>query len=126
MKSLFKEYLTMIHNGINNLPNVIEGNINYYKDQFGVLPEDEKQEAERRYNICITCPFQSENAVKLNFYDTKREGSHCSVCKCPIEKKVMSFNEECGLSFIKETKDEHGNTISGLEGFKPLWGIYTK
>ena len=126
MKSLFKEYLTMVGNGLKNLPNVVEGNINYYKDQFGILEEDKKQEAERRYKICLDCPFNSANAVKIGFYETQRDNAHCSVCKCPLEKKVMSFDENCGLSYIQEVKDEHGNTVSGLEGFKPMWTVYEK
>lgn len=120
---LLNDKLHMIKKGMNNLSNVIEGNINYYKDYFGALPENQKQEAERRYSICSTCPFNSLNATRIGFYETSRIDEHCSVCSCPIEKKVMSFNERCGLSYATELKDEKNNPI--LYGWKPLWYEYT-
>ena len=118
----FNEYLIMVHKGLQNLPNVVEANINYYKNAFGALPQDEKDEAERRYNICLGCPFMSERAKAANFYPTERTDQHCSVCKCPIEKKVMSFNERCGLSLLTELRDTEGREI--VSGWTPLWEIY--
>lgn len=117
---VFKEYLDAVYNGLKNLPNVVEGNINYYKNEFGALSLDKKTEAERRYTICHTCPFNSLNAK--SFYPTQRTDEHCGVCKCPIEKKVMSFNERCGLSHITDLRDAEGREI--VSGWIPLWESY--
>lgn len=120
--SMFGEYLVAVRKGLENLPNVIEGNKNFYLDAFGVLPEDQKQEADRRYAICKTCPFNSINAKGIGFYPTNRIDEHCSVCKCPIEKKVMSFNEQCGLSYLTNLVDGSGRAI--VDGWVPLWYEY--
>lgn len=112
----------MIVKGMGNMQNILEANLNYYKNLFGALPEDQKQEAERRYSICSSCPFNSRNATTIGFYETSRIDEHCSVCSCPIEKKVMSFHEQCGLSHATGMKDENGNTV--FYGWKPLWYEY--
>lgn len=128
MKNLFAEKLEMVKRGMDNLPNVIAGNFNYYLDVFGALDEGKKAEAERRYSICRECPFNSYAAKKelpsagISFYPTLRTDEHCSACKCPIEKKVMAFDEKCGLSYITELRDVNGNEV--IAGWQPLWTEY--
>lgn len=121
----FKEYVHMMSKGVGNISNVISGNFNLLKESLGLLPLDQQEEAERRYNICMGCPFMSENAKKIGFYNTQRAEQHCSVCKCPIEAKVMAFNDSCGLNLLEEKSNEQGQLIGGLVGYKPLWGPYT-
>lgn len=123
---LFKEYVHMVSKGLTNAPNVIQGNFNLLKDSLNLLPQDEQDEADRRYSICKTCPFLSVNAPSYGFYDTQRKEEHCSLCKCPIEAKVMAFNDSCGLNIIAEKKDEHGNYQGGVVGYKVLWDVYKK
>lgn len=120
----FKEYLHMAKEGMKNISNVAEGNFNMLIDSVGLLPQDQQDEADRRYAICKTCPFMSANANGIGFYDTQRIEQHCSLCKCPIEAKVMAFNDSCGLNIIQETRDENGNHISGIVGYKVLWDVY--
>ena len=76
--SLFKEYLTMVGNGLKNLPNVVEGNINYYKDQFGILEEDKKQvtNVEKKTNFQPIQSEKSKNEVYIiNGYRYKWDGN---------------------------------------------------
>lgn len=123
---VFREYLQMAKNGMKNISNVAEGNFNMLIDTVGLLPTDQQEEADRRYSICLKCPFMSLNAKEAGFYDTSRLDQHCSVCKCPIEAKVMAFNDSCGLSVIAETKNENGATIGGIMGYRTMWGPYNK
>lgn len=123
---IFKEYLTMAANGMKNISNVAEGNLNRLKDGLGLLPQDEQDEADRRYNICYNCPFMSKNASAIGFYDTSRPDQHCSVCKCPIEAKVLAFNDSCGMNILEVQYDGNGNKIGGIEGYKRLWDVYVK
>lgn len=148
MKRL-KDTYDMLRKGVNNLENVVSSNINYYKDVFGALPEHQKDEAQRRLAICTNCPFNSKNrwwtdtqGNEHTHYNTTREDEHCTACGCPIEKKIFSFNEKCGLSYITELrtfkgKDENGNEIVQLTSshdnraeyplvynWQPLWEEY--
>lgn len=121
-----KDYTHAVKRGLRNATNVFEGNLNRVRANIGILPEDQKEEAERRFNICVDCPFNSFNASERGFYDTHRTDLHCSLCACPIESKVMAFNERCGLSVLTYTTNEQGQQVSGLYGFnKPLWTEYT-
>lgn len=116
------EYIRMGIKGAKNLPNVVQGNWNLLKDNLGLLPEDQKQEAERRFLICQSCPFNSVNSAKSGFYHTERSELHCSVCKCPVEAKVMAMNDKCGLSLIVDINNDHGNQY--IDGYKILWESY--
>lgn len=122
----FKEYIHMMSKGMNNISNVAQGNFNLLKDSLGLLPKDQQDEADRRYSICQQCPFMSSNAKLTGFYHTQRLEQHCSVCKCPIEAKVMAFNDSCGLNILEEKYDVNGVLIGGVVGYKPLWGVYTE
>lgn len=127
----------------------MNANLNYYSDLFGTLPEDQKDEAQRRLSICNSCPFNSKNAQFIDdkgnthsHYNSTRSDEHCTCCGCPIEKKIFSFNEKCGLSYLTELKttevnDENGNKITQLTSihdtrsghplvynWQPLWTEY--
>lgn len=119
---LLDEKYEMMKRGMKNISNVVDGNFNYYLDKFGGLSKTKKAEAERRYEICSSCPFNSKNAPKHGFYETERTDEHCSVCLCPIEKKVMAFDEQCGLSYVTNLVDQNGNKI--LTNWKPKWFEY--
>ena len=110
MKGLFKEYLTMAANGAKNFSNVVEGNFNLLKDRLNLLPQDQQDEADRRFSICNDCPFNSVNAVKNGWYETQRIDLHCSICSCPLEAKVLAFDDKCGMS--------------NLSGWKIRWDVY--
>ncbi len=121
---LLSDKFAMVKKGLENISNVVEGNLNYYADQFGLLDVDKKEEADRRYEICKRCPFISQTAVVHDFYTTDRTDEHCSVCLCPIEKKVMSMEEECGLSYLTNLVNQNGDKI--LHGWKIKWNKYEK
>lgn len=121
----FKEYLHMAKEGMKNISNVAEGNFNMLIDSVGLLPQDQQEEADRRYSICLKCPFMSVNAKEIGFYNTQRIEQHCSLCKCPIEAKVMAFNDSCGLNIIEEKTNEQGQHVGGVVGYITLWGPYT-
>lgn len=110
---LIDEYIELAKKGVNNLPNVIEGNLNNFKAGLGILSEELKEEAERRYLICNACPFHSRNAKEAGFYKAEREDEHCSVCKCPLGAKVKAFDDVCGLVLLKN-----------VQGYEPLWEEY--
>ena len=143
MKRL-KDTYDMLRKGGKNFGNVVSSNINYYKDVFGALPEHQKDEAQRRLAICTNCPFNSKNRYfkdteenEHTHYDTTREDEHCTACGCPIEKKIFSFNEKCGLSYITELKIVYENNLPLLVhktdervgkpllyNWQPLWNEY--
>lgn len=122
--SRLSEYIKMVSNGLENPSGVIEGNINRLKDLFGALDEKTKAEANRRYEICVECPFNSLNASKTGFYSTVRVDEHCSLCLCPVKSKVMDMNSQCGIDRLAEVYNENNVKISGLDGYKILWGKY--
>lgn len=124
--SAFKEYLHAASKGWENPVNAFQGNMNRLLNSVGLLPEDEQQEADRRYKICKVCPFHSDNAKSIGFYDSSRIEEHCSLCKCPIESKVLAFNDTCGLNILEQKNDDNGNLVSGIMGYKPLWVEYKK
>lgn len=145
MKRL-KDTYDMLRKGVKNIDNVVSSNINYYKDVFGALPEHQKDEAQRRLAICTNCPFNSKNSKFIDaegnehsHYNSTRTDEHCTACGCPIEKKIFSFNEKCGLSYITELKtiQENNQTIltsthDTREGhplvynWQPLWLEYNQ
>lgn len=117
-----KDYINMAKEGLKNPTNVIEGNVNGLLDKFGLLDEETKTVADKRYEICHTCPFNSINATKVGFYKVDRVDEHCSLCLCPIKAKVMSMESQCGLDRLAETFNENNVKTSGLDGYKILWG----
>ena len=122
--SAFRDYLSMVGKGLENPSEVLKGNFNVILNGLGLLPEDQQKEAERRFAICNECPFASHNAKQAGFYQSARIEKHCTICECPLEAKVMSFVSRCGLEHLEEKKDENGNRISGLRGYKVMWEAY--
>ena len=56
-------------------------------------------------DICLGCPYNSENA-KLSKeyrellgeqYNTPRPELHCSLCGCILEIKTSSLSSDCGI-----------------------------
>lgn len=119
MKDLVKDYSHMIKKGVSNFKNVLEAGGNILLDNFNLLPEDKKRVAQERYEACMSCPFMSKHATEFGIYDSKISITHCSICKCTIEGKVMSFDEsnECA---IKQYNFEQ------IEGIKAKWYKYDK
>lgn len=109
----FKEYLSLLRRGAENLPQIVEGLSNQIKNEYGYLPEEEQQEIARRQSICLSCPLNSENAkVSKDFkdlfgvnYETFREELHCAICKCPIDRKTASLSSNCGIKDDERTKN---------------------
>lgn len=94
-----KEYLNVLKRGIGNIKGVTEGWTNATLDKFNLLDENKKKIAEQRLKKCLECPFNSENAKSIG-YETSLDYFHCSSCKCPIDKKVFSFDDNCGLEWF--------------------------
>lgn len=67
---------------------------------MGMLDEKIKEVAEKRMDICLGCVFNSDNAKRENIYESAIEDVHCSICTCPIKKKVLSMDAECPLHEI--------------------------
>ena len=100
MINKMNDYLNVLKKGLSNIPNITQGWINSVKDKFDILSPELKEVANKRIGICNGCPFNSE-AAKANLgYDTSLDYYHCSSCKCPIDKKVFSFAENCGLEWF--------------------------
>lgn len=107
------EYVKLIPRIFRNVGKISEGIKNVVKDQFFHLPEDEKQEIERRMGICATCPFMSENAKNnpaMN-YKSEREDEHCSLCGCNIILKTSSLLSDCGIAYYNTTKPGKENPL---------------
>lgn len=124
MNNYLKDRYDMMKRGMKNISSVVEGVSNSWLDNFGLLDEDKKQEAERRYAICKQCPFNSLNAKQspVGWYTNTREDEHCTACGCLIDKKVMSFDERCGLANINSLVYSDGS--SAVYGWETLWKEY--
>jgi hypothetical protein len=62
---------------------------------------EQKILAEKRYNICDTCPSKKTITSKLEI------GVVCGECGCPITKKIFSTEiNACPLKKWKEIDDE--------------------
>ena len=111
-------YLNLIKKGIKNLPNVTEGYINALKAEFDLLDENTKQIADKRLEICLECPFNSDNAINIGYENKdKVKTLHCSSCGCFIKKKIFSMDSNCGLeNFMINPQDENVKHI--LEYYK--------
>lgn len=83
-----------------NLSQVIEANYNNILDEMGVLDEEIKKVAEKRMETCLGCVFNSDNGKHEGIYESAIEDVHCSICTCPIKKKVLSMEAECPLHEI--------------------------
>lgn len=101
------DYLQVIKNGMSNIPAITEALTNEIKDNLGLLTQPQKDVIEYRLSKCIDCPFNSINAISMTGYKTELDYYHCSVCKCPINTKVKSFDSNCGLEwFMFNVNDE--------------------
>ena len=61
---------------MSTIKNIFVGWANFLKDKAGVLPPNVKIEAERRLEICSTCPH--------------RKGQNCSLCGCFLPAKATT------------------------------------
>lgn len=101
------DYINVLKKGITNIPNITEGWINSVKDKYDILPLEQREIANKRLEICNSCPLNSENAKANLEYKTTLDYYHCSSCKCPIDKKVFAMDDKCGLEwFIFNSQDE--------------------
>lgn len=99
----FKEFFQLAGKGIQNFDKIAEGVWNEIAHKS--LSPEQKQEIEKRTEICANCPFNSENAqlsdeyFKLygEQYKTSRKDPHCALCGCVLKYKVASFSSNCGL-----------------------------
>lgn len=122
IKQTFGDYINMLSRGVDNLPAVIQATVNQVKDSWGLLPLEQKEEAERRFSICSDCPFNSFNAQEKGFYENTRTDFHCSVCGCTIDRKVMAFDESCGLSTLIPLTYADGRKV--VHGWKLKWEVF--
>jgi hypothetical protein len=74
----------------------------------------QKELAEKRYDICLTCEH------RLPLIKTNRWSEICSMCGCPLNKKIFSSNfNSCPLKkwdvsdrgILPETFDKAKNTL---------------
>lgn len=112
MKKLIEDYQTMLKRGLASFDKVLEAGGNILLDRFNLLSEDKKAEAQKRWELCMSCPFMSENIKDKGVYTTTRKEPHCSICGCIIDGKVMSFESDCA---IKEYSMEN------IPGWKARW-----
>jgi hypothetical protein len=61
---------------MSTIKNIFVGWANFLKDRVGVLPPNIKMEAERRLEICATCPH--------------RKGQNCGLCGCFLPAKATT------------------------------------
>ena len=62
-----------------------------------MLSNEEQQEITRRRLICVTCPFNSSNAVSDGYDPKGRVDEHCTMCGCTIARKTASLSSDCGI-----------------------------
>lgn len=121
------EYFELASKGAKNIDKVLEGRFNKALDNFGLLNEEKKEEAEKRMAICLDCPFNSVHArnskeftewylegfknstgkdseVTDPYYFTNRSDKdlHCCWCSCDIDAKVLSMESNCGIEEYNE------------------------
>lgn len=107
MNGKFKEYAVMVGRGVLNLDKVIASRWNKALAAFDQLDPAKQAEADRRLQICLECPFNSLKAKTSpefkglydgNYFTFRPDSDiHCAICSCPLEDKVLSMDEECGL-----------------------------
>lgn len=113
--NIFKEYYRLGKAGVKNLPLIFDGAKTKLMDRFKLLNEDEKQELIRRMDICLNCPYNSENALKSDEYkalfgkkyDHHRPDLHCSLCGCNLELKTASLESACGIRSHNQNYPNH-------------------
>lgn len=113
--------------GVKHLDKVLESRWNKQKQEMGILDPAVEKEAERRYAICLSCPYMSENAKSSTeykalygqSYTTTRSADdlHCGICLCPLEYKTMSMESMCGL--------QEWNNRNPTQYIQPKWMVYT-
>ena len=66
--------------------------------------EEEKELAQKRYEICLKCPSLKEKHIPLR----KKHYYQCGECGCPIKKKIYSpkYNP-CPLKKWDVSDNEH-------------------
>lgn len=66
--------------------------------------EEEKELAQKRYEICLKCPSLKEKHIPLR----KKHYYQCGECGCPIQKKIYSpkYNP-CPLKKWDVSDNEH-------------------
>ena len=94
--SKFSEYIKLVPKGLKNIDKVIEGVVNQVKMELGTIPEEHLKIITERRLICLQCPFNSVNAVKLGVYATDRKDEHCIHCGCPLKTRTASLESNCG------------------------------
>ena len=115
--SYLSDRIALLKNGLSNIDNVLESRWNKAKQGMGELPVDVEAEAQRRYEICKECPYNSvlaRNSSEYyslygkNFQSTfEPEELRCAICLCPIEYKVLSMDTKCGLDFHNQTNPKN-------------------
>lgn len=93
------EYLNVLKRGISNISSVTEGWTNSVLNEMKLLDEKKQKIANERLEKCLQCPFNSDNAKSIG-YETSLDYFHCSSCKCPLNKKVFAFDDNCGLEWF--------------------------
>ena len=88
---------------INPIMKALWTKINYH-----FLPKEIKEEIKKRREQCITCPFNSKNAMERGIYTTKRKDLHCKFCGCNIQLFTLCLSCECS---IKEYNQENNYNI---------------
>jgi hypothetical protein len=122
----FKEYLNLTKKGLKNFDKVFEGVRNDIANSFELLSDEKKQVISDRMDICLNCPFNSEQAKTSNEYlqltgenyETSRSELHCSLCGCTTTYKVASLSSNCGI--------EHWNEKNKNKQLELKWEKYEK
>jgi hypothetical protein len=102
--NIFREYANLVQKGVKNLPQILDGARTKVMQKFNMLEKDEQKEIVRRMDICLQCPYNSENATNGDAYKNlfgrkyqhHRPDLHCSLCGCNLELKTSSLDSACG------------------------------
>jgi hypothetical protein len=78
---------------------------NKIANHFRLLSDEKKEVIATRMDLCLGCPYNSQNAklseeyFKLTgeHYNSARPELHCSLCGCIIEVKTSSLSSDCGI-----------------------------
>lgn len=70
--------------------------------KLNLLSKKEKEEINKRIELCIDCPFNSVNAVEKGLYTTERIDLHCMHCGCELDLHAHCLDCNCSIEIYNE------------------------
>jgi hypothetical protein len=82
----------------NQVGQIVDGFTNLLKDQIGLLDEETKAIATKRYRHCLSCTMRDNNTCSTSRSNENiNSGEVTSGCGCNLHASVLSPTKECPL-----------------------------